>query len=144
MNAQPSSLSSCLTVSNFVKEGITLHIDEESNDRIPKKSEHVPVRGYENEYLVGLDVFHQLHCLVSCTTSVRTRPSRAKSKLHAQNTIRKAFYPSRYNISFFHDDGTVNYLEWMHIGKFYQMKKLKTRLISHRPLYRIYSTVTYL
>jgi hypothetical protein len=52
--------------SRFITEGISVHIDADSQALIPGKSEHVPHPGFENEYMIGLDVFHQLHCLVSC------------------------------------------------------------------------------
>lgn len=58
------------------------------------ETEHVPIEEYKDEYMVGLVVFHHLHCL---------------------SAIRRAFYPKRYNTSLFHDDGHVNYESWHHI-----------------------------
>jgi hypothetical protein len=51
-------------------EGVTFHIPDEAAQRLLNKTERVPVPGYEKEYMVGLDVFHQLHCLVSRTQLV--------------------------------------------------------------------------
>lgn len=42
-----------------------MQVDSASHDRLLNKTVHFPVRGYESTYVVGLDVFHQLHCLVS-------------------------------------------------------------------------------
>src|ERR1700761_5190594 len=46
-------------------EGVTLHVDAKMHDQLAAKSELIAMPGLESEYLVGLDVFHQLHCLVS-------------------------------------------------------------------------------
>jgi hypothetical protein len=80
---------------DLYKDGAFLHIDEEAGNRLLNQSVRVPVIGYENDFLVGLDVFHQLHCL---------------------NQIRMAFYPRRYNTSMVNPDGTVKYIQWLHIG----------------------------
>ncbi|KAK1751709.1 hypothetical protein QBC47DRAFT_433713 [Echria macrotheca] len=74
--------------------GLTFRVRENEYRRMKNETERVPIPGYENEYVVGLDVFHQLHCL---------------------NVIRKGFYPGRYNNSLKNPDGTVNYGEWMHV-----------------------------
>ena len=47
------------------KDGVVLHVGPEVAERLPFKTEHVPSPGLEGEYVIGLDVFHQLHCLVS-------------------------------------------------------------------------------
>lgn len=46
--------------------GIGLHLspDEVDLDQLPKDTEKVPLSGLEDQFLIGLDVFHQLHCLV--------------------------------------------------------------------------------
>lgn len=44
---------------------MAVRIDEESANRLINKTEHAPVVGMEHDYVVGLDIFHQLHCLVS-------------------------------------------------------------------------------
>ena len=33
--------------------------------KLPDSTARLPVAGRENEYIVTLDVFHQMHCLVS-------------------------------------------------------------------------------
>jgi len=71
-----------------------MHIEPDSHSHLLNKTVHFPVHGYEGTYAVGLDVFHQLHCL---------------------NTIRKAFYPRRYNKSMVNLDGTIDWAAWMHI-----------------------------
>jgi len=38
---------------------------EEASELPP--TEHVPLEGHTDEYVIGLDVFHQLHCLVGST-----------------------------------------------------------------------------
>jgi hypothetical protein len=50
------------------------------HDRLETKSERIAIPGLENEYMVGLDVFHQLHCLVSFSES------RQKEKWLTQET----------------------------------------------------------
>jgi hypothetical protein len=55
----------CLSIT----EGVTLHVDSKMHDQIAAKSEHIPIPGFEGEYMIGLDVFHQLHCLVSRSRS---------------------------------------------------------------------------
>ena len=70
-------------------------ISAEDNAQLPNPSENVPQPGREAEYLVGFDVFHQLHCL---------------------NMIRKSMYPRRYNMSMVVVDGRVHYGRWMHLG----------------------------
>jgi hypothetical protein len=54
---------------------------------------------------VGLDVFHELHCLVCCVVSVAS-PKVLNPLLTSmcQNIIRKYFYPPRYNMILFEDD----------------------------------------
>jgi hypothetical protein len=66
---------------------------------------------------VGLDVFHELRCLVRCIVSVVSL--RILSPLltsMCQNIIRKYFYPQRYNMSLFEDDGErVSYKKWIYL-----------------------------
>ena len=45
--------------------------------KLPDSTARLPVAGRENEYIVTLDVFHQMHCLVSRSLSM------AKGKLTA-------------------------------------------------------------
>ncbi|KAF2122432.1 hypothetical protein BDV96DRAFT_639021 [Lophiotrema nucula] len=63
--------------------------------KLPKETEHYTALGHEDEYMVGIDVFHQLHCL---------------------NVLRRAFYPHRYpNLSMWHPNGTLYFVNWIHI-----------------------------
>ena len=45
--------------------GIFSSISEEMAAKLPDSTARLPVAGRENEYIVTLDVFHQMHCLVS-------------------------------------------------------------------------------
>lgn len=45
---------------------MTLAISEEEQLLLPDPGEKFPIKGHEHEYVVGLDVFHELHCLVCC------------------------------------------------------------------------------
>ncbi|ROW15314.1 hypothetical protein VPNG_03062 [Cytospora leucostoma] len=76
------------------EKGNRIHIDQKMAEKLPYQTEHVPLEGYEDEYVVGLSVFHYLHCL---------------------NGIRKGFYPRRYNSSLLDEDGNVDYHKWIHI-----------------------------
>ena len=67
-------------------------IDKESARRLPNKT--APIPGDEEHYIVGLDVFHQLHCLVSILLLHIARRAPQKS----QNHIRKSLYPNRYHL----------------------------------------------
>jgi hypothetical protein len=66
---------------------------------------------------VGLDVFHELHCLVCCIVLVAS-PRIISPILTSmcQNIIHKYFYPQRYSTGLFEDDGgTVSYKKWVHL-----------------------------
>ncbi|KAF1365565.1 hypothetical protein EJ07DRAFT_95628, partial [Lizonia empirigonia] len=69
-------------------------ISSEENSLLYNQSIHVPIVGFEDKHMIGLDVFHRLHCL---------------------DTIRKSFYLRRYNITLLRPDGTVNYLPWLYV-----------------------------
>jgi len=59
-------------------------------------------------YIIELEVFHQLHCL---------------------NDIRKAFYPERYPGKWpYNEDGTINRnaLQWRHWGEYSFRRNLNT------------------
>jgi hypothetical protein len=69
------------------------------------------VEGFQDIHMVTLDVFHELHSLVCCIVPVASPriPSPPITSM-CQNIIRKYFYPQRYNMSLFEDDGeTVSY-----------------------------------
>ncbi|KAF3018919.1 hypothetical protein E8E14_010684 [Neopestalotiopsis sp. 37M] len=74
--------------------GFNTRVEASAHAQFLNKTMRYPVAGYEDDYVVGLDVFHQLHCL---------------------NRLRKAFYPKRYNSSMINPDGTVSWMKWMHI-----------------------------
>ncbi|KAK0732542.1 tat pathway signal sequence [Apiosordaria backusii] len=74
--------------------GASIHIDGQAAERLHDKTERAPVPGFEDRYVVGIDVFHQLHCL---------------------NMIRMGLFPGRYNTSMKRPDGTINYLQWLHM-----------------------------
>ncbi|KAK1755484.1 hypothetical protein QBC47DRAFT_413247 [Echria macrotheca] len=79
---------------DLYRYGISLAVSSSDYDKMIDTTEKMPVRGFEQDYVVGLDVFHQLHCL---------------------NMIRMGFYPGRYNTSLLKPDGTINYLQWVHV-----------------------------
>lgn len=79
---------------NEYEKGGSFRIDRQTAERLPYPTEHLAVEGHEHDYVAGLAVFHQLHCL---------------------NMVRKALWPSRYNSSMLDPDGGVNYDRWSHI-----------------------------
>ncbi|KAF1954976.1 hypothetical protein CC80DRAFT_448045 [Byssothecium circinans] len=80
---------------DMYKFGMSIHIPESEATKLQRGTENFAgAPGYENEFQIGLDVFHQLHCL---------------------NMIRKAFYPDRYPGAAIYDkDGKVFYPNWIH------------------------------
>ncbi len=92
---------------------MSIRIDEEAASRLINSTEHAPVAGSESDYIVGLDVFHQLHCLVCPVAAVNGCGSADKD----QNMIRQSIYPRRYNSSIVRADGSIDYLAWAHLGK---------------------------
>ncbi|RAH46174.1 oxidase ustYa family protein [Aspergillus brunneoviolaceus CBS 621.78] len=68
--------------------GLFTYVDREAAMKLPNVTSRVAEPGLEDQYMVVLDVFHQLHCL---------------------NFIRQAFYPERYGRSMYHKDGTLDY-----------------------------------
>jgi len=71
----PSPEKDKLWIDLFEYIGITA-IDKASADQLPEAT--TPIPGHEEQYVVELDVFHQLHCL---------------------NNIRMSYYPEYYNLS---------------------------------------------
>ncbi|KAI0862664.1 hypothetical protein F4860DRAFT_512633 [Xylaria cubensis] len=90
------------------EKGIAIRITKDEYDQLINKTERVPIEGYEDDYMVGVDAFHQLHCL---------------------NEIRKGFYPRRFNSSMENPDGTVNFLNWLHID--HCIESLRQAIICH-------------
>ncbi|KAJ3494300.1 hypothetical protein NLG97_g4167 [Lecanicillium saksenae] len=75
-------------------KGMSIRIDETAANKLLNYTEHAPFPGLEKDYMVGLDVFHQLHCL---------------------NMIRRSIYPKRYNSSIVREDGSIDFLAWSHL-----------------------------
>ncbi|EOA80854.1 uncharacterized protein SETTUDRAFT_100702, partial [Exserohilum turcica Et28A] len=75
-------------------KGRAVQISPKENSMLYNQSINVPIVGFEDKHMIGLDVFHQLHCL---------------------DTLRKSFYPRRYNITLLKPDGMVNYVPWLHV-----------------------------
>ncbi|EGX90076.1 hypothetical protein CCM_06496 [Cordyceps militaris CM01] len=82
------------------KDQLWQNMYSKAADRLVNKTEHAPVAGFEKDYVVGLDVFHQLHCL---------------------NMIRRSMYPKRYNSSIIREDGSIDFLTWAHLDHCVEM-----------------------
>jgi hypothetical protein len=54
------------------EDGFSMRVEASAHARFLNKTMRYPVAGYEDNYVVGLDVFHQLHCLVSNFTDLMT------------------------------------------------------------------------
>jgi hypothetical protein len=83
----------------FKKDGVSA-ISSAEAAKLPNRTSAIPSR--PNEFVVELDVFHQIHCL---------------------NALRKTFYPERYKGAFndyFDANGQRNYTSTAahHYGKF--------------------------
>lgn len=105
-------------VADNTLEGMAIRIAEDSARKLINSTEHAPISGFEKEYVVGLDVFHQLHCLVSrllLSDDIRLR---------MQNQLRKNIYPKRYNSSIIREDGSIDFLAWSHLGKLLYRSKI--------------------
>ncbi|RWA09506.1 hypothetical protein EKO27_g5598 [Xylaria grammica] len=74
--------------------GMLTTVDHDTAKQLPEETERLPVPGREDEYLVTLDVFHQMHCL---------------------DIVRMALYPQRYDKSFYLANGTIDYCKWLHV-----------------------------
>ncbi len=75
--------------------GMLATVDAQTAARLPEKTERLAVRGREHEYVITLDVFHQIHCL---------------------DVVRMALYRDRYDKHFYLPNGTVDYCKWLHVG----------------------------
>lgn len=80
--------------SELYSPGILSSVDAEVAGRLPEETERLPVPGRENEYVITLDVFHQLHCL---------------------DVVRMALYRDRYDKHFYFPNGTIDYCKWLHV-----------------------------
>lgn len=77
------------------ERGNRIRIDRTIAEKLPHMPEHVPLEEYKDDYVVGLSVFHNLHCL---------------------SAIRKTLYPRRYNSTLLDEHGNVDYSRWNHIN----------------------------
>jgi len=93
-----------------------MHINEGAYKYMKNKTERVPVPGYENDYWVGLDVIHQLHCL---------------------NMIPKAFYPGWYEMGFKGPNNTFDFRKWVHVGMYNTLSLSKLPLCLSLQLTRL-------
>jgi len=75
-------------------DGVRLHVPEHQARLLPNHTVKIP--GMKDEYIIGLDVFHQLHCL---------------------NLFRKLIYPERYDIVTVFANGTRNEETTLHLGR---------------------------
>lgn len=82
------------TDSSLLADGNYLWIDSQTAEKLPFDTEHAPVKEHMDDYVVGLSVFHVLHCL---------------------SVLRRNIYPKRYNSSMANLDGTVDYHKWHHV-----------------------------
>ena len=73
-------------------------VDGQTAGRLPNKTERLAVPGRENEFIITLDVFHQLHCL---------------------DVVRMALYRDRYDKHFYFPNGTVDHCKWLHVGRYF-------------------------
>ncbi|GJN83104.1 hypothetical protein PLIIFM63780_006652 [Purpureocillium lilacinum] len=74
--------------------GILSTVDPHTASRLPEQTERLPLQGREDEYVVTLDAFHQMHCL---------------------DVVRMALYRDRYDKHFYYPNGTVDYCKWLHV-----------------------------
>ncbi|CAN8097620.1 unnamed protein product [Discula destructiva] len=74
--------------------GSHIRISKEEAAHLDHPTVHFPTEEYKDEYMVGLVVFHQLHCV---------------------SNLRRALYPKRYNSSLVDENGNVDYDKWHHL-----------------------------
>lgn len=79
--------------------GILSSIDERTAGKLLDQPSRVPVQGREREFMMTLDVFHQMHCL---------------------DVVRQALYRDRYDKHFYFPNGTVDHCKWVHVGECYR------------------------
>ncbi|KAH0528012.1 hypothetical protein TsFJ059_002926 [Trichoderma semiorbis] len=74
--------------------GMLSAIDAHTASLLPERTARLPLEGRENEYVMTLDIFHQMHCL---------------------DVVRMALYRDRYDKHFYFPNGTVDYCKWSHV-----------------------------
>lgn len=74
--------------------GIVSVIDGETASLLPEQTERLAIEGREDQYVMTLDVFHQMHCL---------------------DVVRMALYRDRYDKHFYFPNGTIDYCKWLHV-----------------------------
>ena len=75
--------------------GIITTVDANEAKLLPEETQRLAWPGREDEYLVTLDIFHQMHCL---------------------DVVRMALYRDRYDFHFYTKNGSVDYCKWLHVG----------------------------
>lgn len=101
-------LSLELTCCGVYVAGSHIRITKEEAAHLDHPTAHFPTEKYKDHYLVGLVVFHQLHCV---------------------SNLRRALYPKRYNSSLIDEDGNVDYAKWHHLD--HCLDQLRTYLECH-------------
>ncbi|CAN8102768.1 unnamed protein product [Discula destructiva] len=76
------------------EDGNYFWVNASTASKLPFPTEHAPAEGHTEDYIVGLSVFHVLHCL---------------------SVLRRHIYPRRYNSSMVNADGTVDFGKWHHV-----------------------------
>ncbi|KAF4625988.1 hypothetical protein G7Y89_g12180 [Cudoniella acicularis] len=75
-------------------DGLLTTVDEATAMKLPEETSRFNWPSREDEYILTLDVFHQMHCL---------------------DVVRMALYRDRYDKHFYNPDGSVDYCKWLHI-----------------------------
>jgi len=88
--------------------GSHIRITKEEAAHLDHPTVHFPTAEHKDEYMVGLVVFHQLHCV---------------------SNLRRALYPKRYNMSLVDENGNVDYGKWHHLD--HCLDQLRTYLECH-------------
>lgn len=128
----------------------TIHIPQSEARNLYDST--VPIWNMTGEYMIGVEVFHQLHCLVSFLYKISESSPHIISNgwfrtlswwldlrllttkgegdcvsfsffFFFQDTIRKAAWPERYNHTFFFPNGTRDDFFTRHFGKCPHKKK---------------------
>lgn len=105
------TVTNIFTFANFVHlraAGSHIRITKEEAAHLDNPTVHFPTEEYKDQYMVGLVVFHQLHCV---------------------SNLRRALYPKRYNSSLIDEDGNVDYAKWHHLD--HCLDQLRTYLECH-------------
>ena len=77
-------------------DGTLLAVTDTEMAKMPNKTERVPVGEHKGEWMVGVAVAHQLHCL---------------------DRLRMSLYPNVYHESIWYANGSLNAVKWTHHGE---------------------------